>query len=179
MLAQDDAYSDAALSGVFVDNHDQPRFLCDAGGAVDRLRLALAFALTVRGVPIVYYGTEQGFGDCANNRADMRFEPASPLYAWIRQLNAVRAATPGLRTGAQRERWQDDTAYAFERGDSVLVVFNSAGTARTLALRTSIPPGSTLRDALGTTAGATVDGGGNVSVTIPARTVLVLVRSSV
>jgi len=182
VLAQDSAYSDAMLAGVFVDNHDQPRFLCEAGGSQEKLRLALAFAFTTRGVPIVYYGTEQGFGDCGNNRQDMfgRYDAGAPLYAWIAKLNAARASTPALRGGLQYEHWQDDTAYAFERvdGDSVAVAaFNTSGGTRTLALgNLHVAAGTTLRDALGGTATATVSGSGGVSVTIPARSVLLLVH---
>jgi len=182
VLGQDAAYSDPLLAGVFVDNHDQPRFLCEAGGALDRLQLALAFALTTRGVPIVYYGTEQAFADCGNNRQDMagHFDANAPLYGWLQKLHAARAATPALRTGAQHERWQDDTAYAFEREDgasAALVAFNTGGATRTLALHDMhVPPGTAFHDALGGAASATVDGSGGTTVTIPPRTVLVLVH---
>ena len=119
---------------MFVDNHDQPRFLCDANGAtpeakVAQLRLALAFAFTTRGLPMLYYGTEQGFGSCTDNRQNMfdRADPTAPLYSYIARLNEIRAASAALRTGVQRERWQDGTAYAFERegASAALVVFNS------------------------------------------------------
>src|SRR5690606_29063405 len=43
----------------FVDNHDVERFL--AGGDAAGLRQALFAMLTLPGIPVVYYGTEQGF----------------------------------------------------------------------------------------------------------------------
>src|SRR5262249_53438981 len=45
----------------FLDNHDQPRFLSQSGANTNRLEVALAFLYTSRGIPCLYYGTEQGF----------------------------------------------------------------------------------------------------------------------
>jgi alpha-amylase len=175
VFAQDSAYRDTQLSGVFIDNHDQPRFLCEA--SVERLRLALAFAFTVRGIPIVYYGTEQELASCDDNRQDM-FDAigATPLYRYIATLANIRASHEALRAGVQHERWQDDTAYAFERvaGGSVAVVaFNLGKDARTLPLRhVQAPAGTVLRDALGGGT-ATVDGDA-LAVSVPAMSVVIL-----
>jgi alpha-amylase len=175
VLAQDGKYRDASLQGVFVDNHDQPRFLCGAGDA--ELRLALAFALTVRGIPIIYYGTEQGLRSCATNREDLTVvDPSAPLARFITQLNAIRAATPALRTGTQHERWQDDTAYAFEReaGASTAVVgVNTSGTDRTLPLQhLHVPDGTVLHDRFGS-ATITVSGG-TLALVVPAHGAVIL-----
>ena len=51
-------FSDVDALGVFVDNHDNERFLHKDGATQVRLRNALSFALFTRGIPIVYYGTE-------------------------------------------------------------------------------------------------------------------------
>lgn len=181
VFAKDAQYPDAQLGGVFVDNHDQPRFLCDAAGDKHlQLRLALAFAFTARGLPIVYYGTEQGFGSCTNNRQDLfdGADPDAPLYRYLATLNRIRAATEALRTGVQRERWQDDTAYAFEReaGTSAAVVaFNLSGAERTLPLQhLHIPPGTMLTDALGSGQTATVDAAQQLSVRVPAHAAVIL-----
>lgn len=51
------------LLGIFVDNHDNARFL--NGNKNHRLiKSALAFTLTGRGIPFLYYGSEQGYA-CA------------------------------------------------------------------------------------------------------------------
>src|SRR5205085_10567592 len=42
----------------FIDNHDMARFL-SVNNNQNRLHEALAFVLTSRGVPCIYYGTEQ------------------------------------------------------------------------------------------------------------------------
>ncbi len=43
---------------VFGDNHDTGRLLTRLGGDVAALKMAMAFLLTTRGVPQIYYGTE-------------------------------------------------------------------------------------------------------------------------
>src|SRR5262245_1279908 len=57
----------------FLDNHDQPRFLSAGGATAARLNLALTFLYTARGVPCLYYGTEQAFNGTTdpNDREDM------------------------------------------------------------------------------------------------------------
>jgi len=42
----------------FVDNHDLPRYYREIGSELDRFKLGLAFLLTTRGIPMIYYGTE-------------------------------------------------------------------------------------------------------------------------
>ena len=57
----------------FLDNHDQPRFMSASGATTARLNVALAFLYTARGVPCLYYGTEQAFNGTTdpNDREDM------------------------------------------------------------------------------------------------------------
>ncbi|NBU72460.1 MAG: hypothetical protein EBS53_13640, partial [Bacteroidetes bacterium] len=56
-----------------LDNHDNPRFLSTTGSTAARLEMALVFLYTTRGIPSLYYGTEQDFNGGAdpNNREDM------------------------------------------------------------------------------------------------------------
>lgn len=118
----------------FIDLHDTPRFL-RAGEAEGALRCALAYLFTAGGIPLVYYGTEQGFRQAADllsdgdpdrlwdprNREDMfaegryksesssgdRFQPGSELYRWTSALAALRRSSPALRRGDTRARWSD------------------------------------------------------------------------
>lgn len=43
-----------------IDSHDVPRFLTQAGGSVQKLKLALLFLMTQPGVPCIFYGDELG-----------------------------------------------------------------------------------------------------------------------
>jgi alpha-amylase len=138
-LAQDSLYDDPGKLVTVLDNHDLPRFLSTAnktrpGEADQRLKQALAFQMTVRGVPSVYYGTESGFsgGEDPHNREMMDFEARPDLRAHLQTLTALRNSSPALQRGAQREMWVDDAVYAFSRardGEEVIAVFHNGTEA--------------------------------------------------
>ena len=58
MLAQDFLYADPYNLVTFPDNHDMMRFYSQIGEDFDKFKLGLAFILTTRGIPQIYYGTE-------------------------------------------------------------------------------------------------------------------------
>jgi len=133
------SYSESAALQLptFIDNHDAGRFGLFVRRAhptatdeevLQRTRLALAMLLTLRGVPTLYYGDEQGFvgvGDDQAARQDMfasqvvsynqerllgsdsttassNFNTAHPLYRLIARLALLRQSQPALRHGLQR-----------------------------------------------------------------------------
>jgi glycosidase len=57
-LANDFVYPDPAELVIFPDNHDMSRIYTQLGEDYDLYRMALAYVLTMRGVPQIYYGTE-------------------------------------------------------------------------------------------------------------------------
>ncbi|MGF7140342.1 glycoside hydrolase family 13 protein [Roseimarinus sediminis] len=57
-LSNDFLYPDAGKLVVFPDNHDMSRFYMQVNQDVDLLKMGLAFYLTSRGIPQIYYGTE-------------------------------------------------------------------------------------------------------------------------
>ena len=58
VLAQDFVYSNPMNTLVFLDNHDVTRVFSTLNKDLDKLKMAIAFQLTTRGIPSVYYGTE-------------------------------------------------------------------------------------------------------------------------
>ena len=66
-------FNDIDALGVFVDNHDNARFLHNHGGNKTGLKAAEVFALTTRGISFTYYGTEQYYagGNDPNNRESL------------------------------------------------------------------------------------------------------------
>ncbi|MCB1612032.1 MAG: hypothetical protein KDI60_09795, partial [Xanthomonadales bacterium] len=75
----------------FVDNHDRKRFLTVDTSSSDRAHLhgALAFVLTARGIPCIYYGTEQYLegGDDPDNRRKMPgFSETTTAFKLIKSL---------------------------------------------------------------------------------------------
>lgn len=53
-------FHDQSILGNFIDNHDRPRFLFDQTDKT-QYKNALAYTVMAQGIPIIYYGTEQGF----------------------------------------------------------------------------------------------------------------------
>ena len=58
ILAHDFLYANPMNIMVFPDNHDIARFMKNKDMAIGRYKLAMAFLLTTRGIPQIYYGTE-------------------------------------------------------------------------------------------------------------------------
>ena len=111
-------FKDIDALGLFVDNHDNPRFL--NGNSDWRVfKSALAFALTARGIPIFYYGSEQGFGGGYDpaNREPMwnNFNQNHEIFKFIQAINRARKAT-SANTMPFQEKWVDDNFYCFTRG---------------------------------------------------------------
>lgn len=73
------SFYERSLFGTFLDNHDIPRFLGLPGASLTRLQNALAVLLVGEGIPVVYYGLEQGFkgGSDPLNRECMWAPPSS------------------------------------------------------------------------------------------------------
>jgi len=57
-LALDFVYPDPDNLVVFADNHDMSRIYAQLGENSDIVKLAMAYVLTTRGIPEIYYGTE-------------------------------------------------------------------------------------------------------------------------
>jgi len=75
MLANDFLYADPYNLVIFPDNHDMDRFYAQVGNDYDLYKLGLAYFLTMRGIPQIYYGTEilmanPGQGDHGLIRSD-------------------------------------------------------------------------------------------------------------
>ncbi len=180
LFAQDSSYNNANRLETFIDNHDRARFLARADDNYQRLRAALAFLLTSRGVPVIYYGTEQADDGNGNgnevpiankdNRKDMTsFSETATIYNWIQRLTTLKKNYPPLRTGTQREMWKDTSVYAFSRrvdgtgAETITAVTDSFDTqTRTIPLRTesTIAVGTVLTNLMNTSDTVTVTAGG-------------------
>ncbi len=147
-LTQDDVLYEGGTSAAlqlptFLGNHDAGRFAfflrearpqMGAGEELARTLLGHAMLLTLRGVPTLYYGDEQGFAGTGNDqqaRQDMfpsrvadyngdrlvgtsattatdNFATDHPIYAEIARLAKLRRATPALSRGATTVRASSD-----------------------------------------------------------------------
>jgi len=186
-LAQDSIYQDPDKLVTLVDNHDYPRFIYNANGdpeeKVARLKQALTFLMTVRGTPSLYYGTETAMdgGPDPDNRRSMEFDRRPDVKAHLTGLTALRAAHEPLRTGIQREMWQDDQVYAFSRQTDdaeAIAVFNTSGSEqqRSMPLRgeSELANGTRLKDLLSGQVVTVRDG--RIDLKLGARQSAVLVK---
>ncbi|PKL75607.1 MAG: alpha-amlyase [Candidatus Melainabacteria bacterium HGW-Melainabacteria-1] len=138
-FAKDRLYPDASLLSPFVDNHDVPRFVHEARDRQrERLMLSMAFIMSIRGMPMLYYGTEVGLpgGADPDNRRDMDFNRDPQLMAFTKQLTAMRKQHRALRRGRQLEMWQDDQVYGFTRltdvpNEEIMAFFNNSTQPQT------------------------------------------------
>ena len=173
----------------FIDNHDVDRFL--AGGSQAALKQALLALMTLPGIPVVYYGTEQGFTE---QRAAMfaagvgsggrdRYDSSAPLYKLTAEVIALRRADKLFSRGLPRVLAGNTArpgalAWKTVHGrDSAIVVFNSADSETLLAgLPTGLAAGTTLQGVYGLhgrPGDVLVGVGGAVTLRLPARSGMV------
>jgi len=197
-------YDASALDSLVLnlDNHDNPRFLATTGSTAARLELALAFMYTSRGIPSLYYGTEQDFNGGADpaNREDMfdgafeqgpslgdNFNMTSTRFRLVAKLNNLRRLYPALRTGSHNNLWANYSApgllaYARRLGnEEAYVVINTATSAQTIGTRPTIhPTGTMLVDVMSPANTLTVTAGvdGIPSFSMPATSFRIYVAQS-
>ncbi|KAB2866702.1 MAG: alpha-amylase, partial [Bacteroidales bacterium] len=101
ILAHDFIYPNPNNLLIFADNHDVGRFQRDSSQAIGNLKLAMAFLLTTRGIPQIYYGTEVLIaGNDVNGHGDIRRDFPG---GWASDKH--NAFTPEGRNKKQSEMW--------------------------------------------------------------------------
>ena len=140
----------------FVDSQDLSRVLSikNVTNNSDRLNEALAFQMTTRGIPVIYYGDEQylhndtgGGGDPYNRPQMTSFDTTSTAYKVIAALAGLRQTNDAIAYGTTKQRWINNDVYVYERqffNDVVLVAINknNSDTAMVTNLNTTLPTGS-------------------------------------
>jgi len=124
------AFSDLSVLGTFLDNHDNARFLHDQAD-IKLYKSALTYTLMSSGIPIIYYGTEQGFdgGSDPKNREALwtsNFDQNSDLYQYLKLLISFRQQQQ-VWLFKQIQRYSDSNFYAFTRG-KVFVALTNGGS---------------------------------------------------
>ena len=101
VLALDRLYERPERLLTFVDNHDLPRLASKCGQDPKRVALALSVLFSLRGTPVITWGTESGLAGKGEpeNRADMVFDRTHPSFQHLQALVRQRAAQPVLASG--------------------------------------------------------------------------------
>ncbi len=168
-------------------SHDTARFLYDAGGDKNRLRLAYLFLMTYPGAPTIYYGDEVGLtgaNDPDNRRTYPWGQEDNALRADVKRLIRIRSVYAALRTGSIAHGVPLDDAsgvYGYRRWNSthrLMVALNNSGSARTLSLPASgyLSNGTRVTDLWN--GGQYVISGGAVAVPVPATGGTILVAGT-
>jgi glycosidase len=71
-LSQDFVYAAPNENVIFVDNHDVTRYYTAVGRDISKFKMGLAFLLTTRGIPQLYYGVELLMEGHESSHAELR-----------------------------------------------------------------------------------------------------------
>tara|TARA_R110000772_G_scaffold22396_6_gene60599 strand:+ start:1 stop:1806 length:1806 start_codon:yes stop_codon:yes gene_type:complete len=175
----DTQYNYANQTVTFFDNHDVKRFLKNNGDGRS-LELALATTLVSRGIPNVYYGSEQyveGFGTDGNDGrvfmdTSSSFNQTTRAYRIIQKLSALRQQNDALAYGLTSILYSTSDVLVMSRKffeKEVIVAINRSpyNTYSVPNLTTSMPVG-TYNDVLtgelsGSTASVISAGGAQIT----------------
>ena len=174
-LALDYLYEDTKSVLTFLDNHDTDRFLLTEPKNLGAWKQGVAFLLTTRGIPQIYYGTELLMhGDKKKTDGDVRKDvpggfPGDKINVFTRegrtklQNEAIdfmskvanwRKGNKVISEGSLKHFMPENGMYVYERrlGDKRAVVIMN-GTDRQLSVDMSIyreilPIGATLKDVI-------------------------------
>ena len=192
-LKYDALYPDPLKITNLANNHDTPRFMSLDDATLEGAMMHVAFTLSVRGIPQLYYGEEiamEGKEDPDNRRdfpggfpgdtrnaftAAGRKEKEQQMYEWTRAWIKLRAEHPSLRQGRLFDLYYDDDAYVFARqlhNETVIIAFNREGAEKKLTLPVSaigLKDGAEISPLLGARAGSRVSNG-QVLLSVPSKT---------
>jgi glycosidase len=146
--SNDFVYKDPMKQVIFLDNHDLSRFLSVVGEDVQKLKIGLAWLLTFRGVPQLYYGTEVMMKNHANPDGLVRLDfpggwtgdstnkftaagrtmQEDSLFNYTRALAQFRKNSSAIKTGKLMQFVPEDGVYVYFRYDAkqtVMCIMNT------------------------------------------------------
>jgi glycosidase len=154
-LSNDFLYKDASRNVLFLDNHDMTRILSSLGENVPKLKVALAWLFTCRGIPQLYYGTEVMMKGIANPDGWVRLDfpggwegdkknaftgeglttEEKAIQAYTKSLGNYRKQSTALQTGKMMQFIPHNGLYVYFRYDAkstVMCVMNTDKQSRTV-----------------------------------------------
>ena len=193
VLRHDALYAHPEMLVPFFANHDVARFASAEGSSPAKLKLAFGLALTLRGIPEIYYGDEIGMlgGGDPDNRRDFpggwigdandaftregRTREQQEIFSYVQSLLRLRREHVALRGGQLWHLASDDSAYVFVREaeeERLVVTFNNADQPRELRIPLADTPAQRAGsiELLFGEAKAEL-AGGKIRVTLPAQSI--------
>lgn len=150
ILARDFVYENPMRNVIFLDNHDLSRFYSVVGEDMKKYRAAIAWLMTCRGIPQIYYGDEIGVtgftspsdgyvrldfpggwaGDPLNKFTQAGRTPREDsIWNFIAALAHFRKKSPAITEGKMMQYVPVKGAYVFFRYDmdqTVMTIMNTS-----------------------------------------------------
>lgn len=158
-LSNDFLYFNASNNTIFLDNHDLTRIATEFGNDVNKIKMGIAWLLTCRGIPQIYYGTEvlmkgdknindgmvrQDFpggwlGDTKNAFTQTGLtNEEKDLQDYTKKLANFRKNATAITTGKMMQYVPTDGLYVYFRynnNQTVMCVMNTSDTEKFVALK--------------------------------------------
>ena len=150
LLNLDHVYKRSTELVTFIDNHDMPRFL-SINNCHQNLELATILLLTLRGIPCLFYGTEQylvnhtdGGQDPYNRPMMETWDQHGTLFRAIRVLADLRRENRALAYGSHQQNFITEVIYGFTRRyreSRVFTLLNQGDATRITIEHLDLPDG--------------------------------------
>lgn len=158
-LATDLLYENPSLNMTFLDNHDENRFFSVIGEDMNKYKQGIAFLLTTRGTPSLYYGTEilmknfkdpsdaevrrdfpGGWKEDAQNKflASNRTAKENEAFDFVKKLANYRKTSTALQSGKLTQFLPQNGIYVYFRNDAkstVMVVMSQNEKEQTISTK--------------------------------------------
>jgi len=154
-LGNDFLYKDPTRNVIFLDNHDMTRWFSRVGENVAKQKMGMAWLLTARGIPQLYYGTEVLMKGVSDPDGWVRLDfpggwkgdkknaftgeglnaDEAAVQQLMRTLGRFRKNSSALKTGGLMQYAPRDGLYVYFRYDrqqTILCAMNGSDAARTL-----------------------------------------------
>lgn len=148
-LANDVVYENPMNHVIFLDNHDMSRFASQVGESLQKQKMGIAWLLTCRGIPQMYYGTEVMMKGVTNPDGWVRLDfpggwkedvknaftqenlqaDEAEVLALTKRLGSFRKTSTALKTGKLMQYVPEDGVYVYFRYDNnqtVMCIMNTS-----------------------------------------------------
>jgi neopullulanase len=146
--SNDFVYTNPLNNVIFLDNHDVSRFYSVVSEDINKLKMGIAWLLTYRGIPQLYYGTEVLMKNFANpdglvrldfpggwlGDAENKFTAAgrndreNEIFNYTKAIAQFRKSSSALKTGKMMQFVPEDGVYVYFRYDNnqtVMCIMNT------------------------------------------------------
>lgn len=154
-IANDFQYPNPNRLTIFPDNHDMSRFFVQVNEDIDLLKMGVAFFLTTRGIPQIYYGTEILMRHDGSEHGDIRADfpggwegdkvnaftgeglsdQAKAMQKYISTIQNWRKTSTAIHKGKLMHFVPEDATYTYFRytdDKAVMVILNKNTEAKTI-----------------------------------------------